>query len=509
MFKYSGYESDFEVRDQHVEDAIRAFMSLFQDLSNRDLGLDSLSGGEATKRARHIVERADNFNYVLEFFGEKNRTPLRNKMADFLTGKASVRDSEQMETLENIASNFYSEEALGYAQEGMKQDLQEVMRFLPPKLTIEIDPTGKVSKITDLFANRKEDIEYKIKKMRNLISQYNDIVETVDRDMTSSDLKTRLLATITAIIMETGIRPGGGSSWAKDESGDYIKSYSEDIEGWGELSIKKDRVVFNTGGEKFKIKTFGATSLKGGHLDLFGSFATLKFKGKSSTTNFATITNKKAIQVLSQIASCAKLKAGGLTFSQDFLFQTSDGPITSDHLSTYFEKRFRDVKPNEFRKLRATTAVLESLQEQKEILRAKILRAVEQQSEEVEKVARDAVIETLENAVEEAAMSLNHFSGSDITISNYINPLVILNYIQNGEVSKDIKDAVMYDPTTITFDPRVFIQKALGRKSASYSYRSRKSSFRRFASLGDLLEDLESERVGSLGDVLEDISDLF
>lgn len=510
------YETDWELLEQHENDAMSAFASFMPEMLNATRDFYNDKKVSKSDVVRLISNLRGYQNLVENYFPEE---ALQTKLFEFATNRRDFSSKSELKAMRALASQFFQEGAVDLSRQSLRESIpQEILKFLPPRLTIEVDPDGKIDKISDFFANRKEDVDYKINQMKNLLSQYNKIVKKVESDLRSSDGKTRILATITAIIMETGIRPGGGDSesWAKDEQG---RSMTREI--YGPHEIQKDNKgnpVLDASGdyvlidrERYKVSTFGAATLKGAHLNLYDSFATLKFVGKSSTTNLATISNKQVMEVLSDLAEKAKIRGGGVDFEDQFLFIDEDGDrIDADDLRAYFNLYFKGVKPNDFRKLRGTVALLERLQAERTSMRTRILKAIEDQVENVEEIATQAIVEALEKAVNEASVALNHFSGADVTIKNYLNPLVILNFLQKGDVAKDIREAVMYNPTEIVFDPRTFIEnvaeEAYGKTA---SMKRRASCIRgvyRFASLGDILEELENERLGSLGDLLEDLA---
>lgn len=526
------YETDWELLQRHEDDALNAFVRFMRDMIPQTEVFygENLRDPETKAMVYSAIKEVRDYKGLVEtYFGWAQESKLLLKLAQYATGAKDYTKRSEIDSIKSLASSYFQEEAVSVSQQAMREAIpQEILQFLPSRLTVEVDPDGKISKITDFFANEKETIDYKMEQMKQLLLKYNKIVEKVEKDLHSKRERTMLIATIVAIIMETGIRPGGEdtSSWAKDEKGRSLTRRVDDPyavaydETGAPVTDSKGDIVF-LDGQRFKVKTFGAATLKGDHLNFAGSFATLKFVGKSSTTNLATITNRRVMEILGDLAKKARIRNGNLDFSQDFLFVDSKGGrISADSVRGYFKRHFEGVKPNDFRKLKGTVTLLETLQAEQASMKARILKAIDDGVENVEDIATEAITDAIRSAVTEASYSLNHSSGMDVTIENYLNPRVILNFLQTGRVAQNIREAVMYNPTELVFDPRVFIeniaQEAYGPVDPvrTASMRRLASFIRghyRFASLGDLLDELdgrvaEEERMSSLGDLLDDLS---
>jgi len=339
------------------------------------------------------------------------------------------------------------------AQGPLRETLPEQLRaFLPPNIIVDVDDEGYIERITDRFEREHKTMGEKIRRMKLIVRKYNSIVKQVKKDLKSSDEITQMAALITAILMETGIRPGRAGN----------------------------RIVKTVDGEEVEIETFGAITLGPAHVKFVRkSFAELDFLGKAGTTNTASLSDRQIIGVLQDYVNKAQ------TSGSEYIFVTSDGRrFTKSNLDGYFTKNFKGVSPTDFRKLRATDAVLQALRDRQEGLYEEIRGFVAEESENLKERVVESLVATVNAAVTEAAKALSHDSGPSVTQTSYINPDILLRFLSTGRAAENLKSAILDGRTQLAFDPMTFVEMASPKSLAASS---------RTATLRALLEDLEEE----------------
>lgn len=359
-----------------------------------------------------------------------------------------------LEALDTKTGNSWQAKALSRAQAPVRKVLPEQLRaFLPPNIIVDVDDSGNIQRVTDRFQQQHKTMAVKIRKMKHIILQYNEIVKKVKKDLKSADEIIRMSALITAILMETGIRPG--------RSGNLT-------------TIKVD-------GVEVPIETFGAITLGPAHVRFVRkNFASLEFTGKAGTVNTASLSDKNIIRALDDFVK--KARSSG----SKYIFTTSGGRrFTKGLLEGYFSRNFKGISPTDFRKLRATEAVLQGLRERQEALYAEIRSFVDLEKKLLKERVIEAVERTVSAAVTDARHALSHESGKDVTQRSYINPQVLLRFFETGQAAADLKEAIMVGEPRLAFDPMTFVQMAKPQSLAASSVRK--------GTLKSLLAELEEE----------------
>jgi integrase len=323
----------------------------------------------------------------------------------------------------------------------------ELREFLPKNIVVEVDEHGFISKITDRFENEHDTLDKKIRKMRRLVADYNEIAQAVKADLRNPDEMIKLSALVTAVIMETGIRPGKAGNG----------------------------VVKVVNGEDISIETFGAVTLGPQHVKFIRrGFARLEFAGKKGGNNIAQVSDQEIVKIL-QVYVKKALKQG-----TPYIFVTTKGDrFTYTDLQRYFRERMEGVAPTDFRKLRATAAVLEALHAEQTNLYARIRGFATDQKEDLKERVAHEIAETLKAAIETAQGALSHESAKT-TVRAYINPEVIFRFLSNASVDAKLEQAILTGQQRLQFSPEKFVglAKFLGQQSKT-------------ASLQTLLDDLE------------------
>lgn len=304
----------------------------------------------------------------------------------------------------------------------------EVKALLPKNIVVKVDEDGHITKMTDRFSNAHENLAKKIDKMRELAVRYNGIVKKVKKDLKSSDELTRLSALITSIIMETGIRPGKIG------------------QGFTKL----------VDGEELSIDTFGAITLGPTHVRFIrDNFAELDFPGKKGTVNIALLTDPQVIGLLKTYVDKA------LTSQVPFVFITEKGEQYGyKHFQRYFRTQvFSGIAPSDFRKLKATQAVLDHLNTEQEALYERVRAFSETEIDNLKERVTEEVVKVVQDAYVKATQALSH-EEAKTTIEQYINPEVVLRFLSQGKIEKDLRRAILEQKNQLSFNPEVFIERA-------------------------------------------------
>lgn len=466
------FQRDVKQSKTFAKKAMQAFKRLIKTIKPIAEKIQAAHPGRAEidhkRRRKAIIEELKTSrqmkNFLDNFIGDPAGSPKvpgwRKKMVYLVRDvffKPGFRLKDAVESVGRHALQAYQVMEMAKAQAPLREVVPEdLLQFLPKNIVVEVDEKGNIAKITDRFENEFESLDKKIERMHLLVKRYNKIVQQVKRDLKSGDEVTRLAALVTAIVMETGIRPG--------QEGNYH------IE------------VVN--GENIRIETFGAVTL--GPRDVRfvrDNFAELEFVGKQGTVNIAGIRDGDIIRILQQYVDKA-LKGGA-----KYIFVTESGQrFTYQDFVRYFKGSvLKGIRPTDFRKLKATEAVMEHLYEQQQVLHEKIRQFVAEETEDLKKRVVIEVTEAVNRAYESAQMALSH-EDVGTTIGAYVNPQILLGFLSRGKIEKDLYAAILEADQTLAFDPQVFIDQAISAGAVQTI-----SASVRQASLGDLLEKLEEK----------------
>lgn len=364
--------------------------------------------------------------------------------------------TESLDYIGKLARASYQERELRDSQAPLQGIPPEVRAFLPKKLVVEVDPTGKLQRLTERFGNQEKTFEYKIRQMQSIVRSYNKLVKQIKKDLRSTDEITKFCAIVTSIIMETGIRPGAAGNAA---------------------------TILGADGEKVLVETFGATTLGPEHVQFVrDNFAKIEFVGKKGTLNTAFVKNMEIVRILEDLVE--KARAGGFKY----IFRTSSG-VEFDYsdLKRYFTRHFGDIDPTDFRKLRAAETIFTELRSAQEALYAKIREFAALEQKELRERVLESVREALAEAIEKSREALSHKDQSE-TIESYLDPRITLQFLSRGAMAKTLHDAILDNQLVVQFDPMKFVEAASARAVAARWVRSKTSSESR--SLRDILISL-------------------
>lgn len=360
---------------------------------------------------------------------------------------------QAMPAINAIAALSFQQVKLAESQVPLMVIPPEIRRFLPRNIAVEVDPNGILQRVTERFGNEKRTLEVKINRMKEIIRRYNEIVNQVKTDLLSENEIVRMAAIVTAIIMETGIRPG-------------------DIGNKAHIFVN---------GQKVLVDTFGATTLGPGHVYFIrDNFAELKFIGKKGTQNVAELTDEEVIRALQEYVNRA-LEGGS-----SYIFVTKDGDqFTYDMLLGYFNDKFAGIDPTDFRKLRAAETIFRKYKESQSDLYAKIRTFVDLEEVELRERVTEAIRDTIALAIENSRKALSHKSETE-TIESYLDPRITLQFLSQGQVAETLRDAILENSTVIQFDPLRFVEVARAATDNPWK-----------PTLRDLMVDLEESIRGS------------
>jgi predicted transcriptional regulator len=433
------YEKDISARDSYSKEQLALFRELYPifKISSKSV-VNIKNDKEKVKILKEVLVTESEVTDFLESYPETNRDSLLKLGVAVALGK-NIAKVESLAI--SVFNDIYVTKEISSDTQQLKNKLPEqVLEFLPDKITIKTDPDGVINEITNRFQEQYETIGKKIDLQKKILSKYNDISAKIKKDLNSEDEQTKLAALIMAIIMETGIRPGKPGTSSKKKSKDGTS-----------------------------IDTFGATTLTPDHISfLKDSEVELTFPGKSGTINVASIQNKDLITILKRyVEHTQSLITGEEGSAPRSVFTTSDGKtLSQDFLRRYVKKLgVQGLRPTDFRKLRSTQAVLNSLNSQLEGLYNRISQAISNQTENLKERIVEEVMSTVKQAYKHAEKTLSH-DNVRTTIDHYVNPSLLLNFLSTGKVADNLKSAIVDSKTVLSFDPEVFVQQAMARKSA-------------------------------------------
>jgi len=413
----------------HGLEALRGFVSLVMELKPIWVRMRErhgrVEGREILRVALEGSKKLDNLlcRYFLVGENDEGGEVKRRMVGMVMRGVMRRMNKAVEEQVRKRAEGAYIEiETARQQGDYLERIPLELRRYLPENILIETDEDGSISRITEAFGNKSKDIEYKIGQMEVLLSKWDKIGELVRGDYSSEDEKKRACAILVGVIMETGIRPGS--------------------EGTKSLGEKEGELV----------ETYGATTLMGEHITFHrDGGASLDFEGKAATRNRALIEDRVLVRALRGLV---EKRGEGLIFKL-----RGRGPVTQRELNEYIKKNIGvDVTATDFRKLKATKAVYESLREQEREL-LKSLKSFKGDAEENIKSRLILKLQgVLKKAVSAAKKSLNHME-DDVTIQHYLNPKIILGFLSKGGLSETLEEALLSDTPTLNFSPDVFMKK--------------------------------------------------
>lgn len=438
-------KQDARDQERHAKKALSAFKRLVTAL-RKSIPADLIDEEKKRELRRYISALPnvvkfldDHIGTIAEAEGDES---LRKKVVTLLslslfnTGSPSV---ELQELMLRYARTGFELKLLFVEQASLRTSLpKEIRKFLPRNLVFEVDEGGNISQVRDRVGNQMRDLLYKHEILAEMIANYNDLVDEVKKDMLSPYEDLKLSAILTAIMMETGIRPGAD---------------------------KPGTSVVYQGDEPVEIATFGARSLRPAHIQEFREdFVGIQFKGKAGVDNVAEITDRDIIQALTPYIEKAKDEVGlggsADPASQLPIFVGLDGfKYSYNYLRQYLKTKIKSssLEPRDFRMLKATRKFYEHFEECQEEFHEQIKALAKKGASNLSEVVAERVSEFFNQALERASGQLSHAEQQN-TINYYVSPMIVLNFLSQGYIQRNIETAIVRGFDTISFDTDKFIE---------------------------------------------------
>jgi hypothetical protein len=476
---------------KHARKAVREFIKLHAKI-NKKVNVASFDKKPRFKKyisAFSEVEKyLDTYMGTLEEAEGSNR--VRNGALNLLV--TLLFEGEPVTPIEEGRVKRYADQGFEYKllfveQASVRERIpQAIRKYLPRNIVFKLDDAGNISQVRDRVGNQGRDLLHKHDLLANMISNYNDLVDEVLTDMKSPHEDLRLSAILTAIMMETGIRPGSqkiGKTVRKDSGGNVVE----------------------------EISTFGASSLRPSHITEFREdFVQIKFVGKSGVDNIAELSNTEIIEALTPYIEKASEEVGlgsGDPESQLPIFRGLSGfQYDYNYLRRYVKSKVGScgLEPRDFRMLKATRKFYDHFEEEQEDLHTAIKALVQRGTADLKKLVADEVSEFFNDALERASQGLSHMERQN-TIDYYVSPMIVLNFISQGYVERNIEKAILQGFDTISFDVDKFIEVA--NTIGTPSYPLGRTAGENLLSLMSQLDDSLGERTS--GENLLELMDMM
>lgn len=421
-------------------------------------------GKVLSRRRRAWMAVAKKDKYLLkiaeEIGGDARVYQSLRLMLEVVSGQKKLKDVKK--SVRNYAKMFFKEKMRSESKAEVFDEsgyTEELMSFLPEQITFELGPTREIKKVIEVFGREKRNWAMMMKRLAYIVKSFNKIVSTVKKDMKSNDEETALCALMTAIIIETGLRPSALGNQA---------------------NVKDPKT-----GKKIAVDTFGVTTLKGEHVKFVRkNFAELSFRGKKGVWNFATLSDGEILKMLKRL-----MKRTDMAGSNGMIFVTKSGNLVTDaDLRKYISSRWSDISPTDFRKLKSTQVFYDNIKEQIDDMQLALLEAVNSGKKDLKAEVVRQVTEVLQNAFERSQKALSHDSISN-TINFYTDPRVIINFLNQGGLDDTLEDILMKNKNVeLTFDVDSFIRNVKKKASNGIEVNERDLPGE---SAEDVLEDLE------------------
>jgi DNA topoisomerase IB len=374
-----------------------------------------MSGAIATKRKNLWVKKAKLVKSITDYaehIGGSNRmySSALYVIRDTALGLISLKDGKKKAI--TMAGKWFVENMIQSTKEqfedaGYEKDF---LSFLPSNISFNLTPTKEVTGLVETFGREKKNWETMAHKLAFIAEQFNDIVREVKKDMRSSDDKTRLLALMTAITIETGLRPGAIGNMA------HVRDPKS--------------------GELIEIDTFGVSTMQKNHINFIrDGFAEIRFIGKKGTENVSELSDVDILKALQGALSSKGLNG--------MVFVTKKGVHVDDNaMRKYVSEKWGDITPTDFRKLKATKAFYNNLKNRSIEMKKQLASSIVSGKKIIKSTLVKRIIEVLEKAAMDAQKVLSHEDWK-VTVGSYIDPRVIVNFLNTGGLDDTLEDILI------------------------------------------------------------------
>jgi hypothetical protein len=462
MFKYSYEDDEYEEYEEVQDDSEKDFeveqdpKSRYVQQFNRDMELQTKRVALRTKLFLQLLEKwKPTLQQILQDTSKTNEekaeylltTDVAMKIMEvfkktpkglktILEGYLKSPNPESLITkITGGVGSAYEKEQLTKAREPLTKVVPtSILKYLPSKLVVDLDPSGNIVDTYTRFANKEKNLGVKIMKQKVFMKIKNNFEKILVRDIKSTDNEIKMKAIIIFIMYDTGIRPG--------KVGEGESTIREIIEGPPTYNEKKNTYKHPT--IPVRVPTFGAISLQPEHFKLLEGVHNLAFYGKSGVMNKATITNVELNNVIEDILEKVANGQSGP------LFVVEGKPFSNKDLQDYYIELLKAAGMKEtightltdMRKLKSSTTLHQALLEGKKELDEAMLNIENVFSKEGLKILQETISKHILSAITKAEMALNHTS-INMTVNSYINPKILLNYLQrSGDISEDFAEII-------------------------------------------------------------------
>jgi len=378
---------------------------------------------------------------------------------DVAMGSLKLRDGKKKAI--TMAAKWYIEKSISSVGDQFEEADYDVgfRDFLPPKISFDLGPSREVKRIVETFGRQKKTWETMARKLAFIAENFNDIVREVKKDMRSSNDVTRLCALMTAITIETGLRPGA----------------------IGNAASVKDPAT----GEEIMIETFGVTTLQKRHVKFIRQgFAEFRFIGKMGTENVAESSDADILKALQEALDSTDEQG-----NTKMLFVTNNGDHVDDvEMRKYVAEKWGDISPTDFRKLKATTTFYEKLKAGSIKMRKELASTITSVKGKIRERIVARIMEVLTEAAQHAQKALSHDNWKSTTINTYVDPRIVVNFLNQGGLNDALNDILVHNKNVnLKFNFDAFVSQAKV-SSAVVQFREKGESD---GSAADLLDDMD------------------
>ncbi len=420
---------------------------------------------------------------------ERNRNRLLRMLAKIVTGDATFDEIE--DELTTVADQGFEFKVLSVEQESLRDALSvDIRQFLPRNLTLKVDESGQVSEVTERVGNQIRSLKHKHGILVQTIGKYNTMLTDIKKELNSaSNERDKLNTLLTLIMLETGIRVGGG------KPGKTIKRLPD--------------------GTEVEVITYGLTELRPSHIkSLKTSSLKIKVEGKYGAELLYSLSDREIIASLKPYLVKATADAGmgiGNPSLEPKIFTGLNGwKYHYSKLIKYIDRKFGqyDMKPHDFRMLYANRRLFATMADQQEQLHEDVKALVDAGTQNIQEEVATRVTTFINDAIQSVADDLHH-SDMGSAIDYYITPNFVLNFLNQGYIVNNIEDAVKQGYKTVSFDIQKFIEVANLFGTDSYPLRKATDLSQLLQSMDDEMGEVMGEVMGgvNLESLLDDMDD--
>lgn len=368
------------------------------------------------QRSIEIEELKELYLYVL---GEESKQKIVRLVCNIVSDQILLRDGKKR--LINWATNYFKNTETSEKQEDFSESGYDpvLLELLPKQVYFELGPNRELIEIKESFGREQKNWGIMSKKIAYIAKNFNEMVQSVKKDLNSSDETTKLLALMMAITIETGLRPGDVGNSAT--------------------------IIDPTTGEKIEIDTFGVTTLQFQHIkSIRDGLIEIQFPGKKGTEQIASLTDSDIINALQQVLATTPSN------NSQMIFVTKSGQhIDDDLLRKYTESKWQDITPTDFRKYIATKNFYNYVKQATDSFRLKLIDIIAENENTIKETVVNGIIKIVNDAIESTKRVLNHKEGNDAWKS-YISPKIILAYLSNGGLDNTLEE-ILIDNKNVRF----------------------------------------------------------